>query len=435
LTPRRIRRVRLLLLLFLEFWTLVYFSLPLITDTSLVVSPGLDGIATVTSDYKVFIKPSVVVDANTTYTDVVRLYSPPGYNNTIGIANLTLNPNQIRQFTIFVVNSSERIVLYHYSNGQTLINSTFLLPSDKTAKMGISIISSVTKAGPIDAILFVIASWGGYHDIAVTSVKPSKSEAFVGDIVNVTVTVRNYGSFTETFNVTWYLDNFGWETRKVTNLGAGIKSDLTFTWNTSRVVHGTYYFGASVSPVPGEGNPYNNMLPNASSIRLKVMADTNDDGRVDYLDLFVLAVSYGSKSGMPNYNVKADFNMDGRIDYMDLFTLAIRYGYSEKFVTDNAVTYGGKVYHIIIESNSTITNFSFSQASLSFTFALTGPRGTKGYAKVKVPTALMVSPFIVYFDNNLIYPVLSGDLVYTNIYFTYNLSTHTIVIQGQAPIP
>jgi len=46
------------------------------------------------------------------------------------------------------------------------------------------------------------------------------------------------------------------------------------------------------------------------------MADTNEDGRVDYADLFTLAVTYGYKIGMPSYNMKADFNLDGRIDYM-----------------------------------------------------------------------------------------------------------------------
>ena len=35
--------VHLLLLLLLEFWVFVYFLLPLVTDTALVVSPGLDG--------------------------------------------------------------------------------------------------------------------------------------------------------------------------------------------------------------------------------------------------------------------------------------------------------------------------------------------------------------------------------------------------------
>ena len=433
LKSRRKLPVHLLLVLLLEFWVFIYFSSSLTTDTSFVVSPGLDGIATVTPYYQVTIKPSIIVDANTTYTDVVRLNSPLGYNNTVGIANLTLNSNQIHQFTIFVMNSSERIILYYYANGHTLANSTFYLPSGKTAIMGISIISSVIKAGPTDPIVFVIASFGGYRDIAVISVKPSTTEAFVGDIVNVTVRVKNWGTFAETFNVTWYLDNLGWETRNVANLGAGIQRDLVFQWNTSWVVHGTYSLGASATPVSGEGNLYNNMFPNASSIKLTVLGDINDDGRVNYLDLFALAVAYGSKTGMPSYNVKADFNLDGRINYLDLFTLAIKYGYTEKFVTDNLVTSGGKVYHITIESNSTITNFSFNQANLVFTFDLTGPRGTTGYAKATVPTALMISPFTIYVDNNRIYPIYSGDLNYTNVYFTYHLSTHTVVIQGQAP--
>jgi len=50
--------------------------------------------------------------------------------------------------------------------------------------------------------------------------------------------------------------------------------------------------------------------------------DANLDGRVDYLDLGILATNYGERAGW----LGGDFNFDSAVDFMDLAALATRYG-------------------------------------------------------------------------------------------------------------
>jgi hypothetical protein len=57
-----------------------------------------------------------------------------------------------------------------------------------------------------------------------------------------------------------------------------------------------------------------------------LLGDINGDGIVDYKDLAILAIAYGSKKGDPNFNPLADLNNDSIIDYKDLAILASNYG-------------------------------------------------------------------------------------------------------------
>ena len=54
--------------------------------------------------------------------------------------------------------------------------------------------------------------------------------------------------------------------------------------------------------------------------------DCNGDGRINYKDLGILAVAYGSNSTIPSWDARADFNGDGRVNYKDLGILAVPYG-------------------------------------------------------------------------------------------------------------
>lgn len=68
-----------------------------------------------------------------------------------------------------------------------------------------------------------------------------------GDTVQIDVTVKNMGNFTESFNVTCYYDtNNVIETQRVTGLAAGQSITLTFYWSTSGVGPGTCFITAMV---------------------------------------------------------------------------------------------------------------------------------------------------------------------------------------------
>jgi len=54
--------------------------------------------------------------------------------------------------------------------------------------------------------------------------------------------------------------------------------------------------------------------------------DANGDCKVDWKDLLIFAMAYGSSEGEPAYVPEADFNSDGKIDWKDLLVLARNYG-------------------------------------------------------------------------------------------------------------
>ena len=58
------------------------------------------------------------------------------------------------------------------------------------------------------------------------------------------------------------------------------------------------------------------------------LADLNNDLNVDIFDIVVLAISFGSTIGTPNYNPLADLNEDGVVDIFDIVIVAVNFGWT-----------------------------------------------------------------------------------------------------------
>lgn len=56
------------------------------------------------------------------------------------------------------------------------------------------------------------------------------------------------------------------------------------------------------------------------------LSDVNNDGKVNILDIVLLAVSFGSKTGDSNWNPICDLNKDGHINILDLAQVAVGFG-------------------------------------------------------------------------------------------------------------
>ena len=54
--------------------------------------------------------------------------------------------------------------------------------------------------------------------------------------------------------------------------------------------------------------------------------DINGDGKIDMIDLYLVAKAYGSYPDDPNWNPNADVNKDGKVDMIDLYLVAKNYG-------------------------------------------------------------------------------------------------------------
>jgi len=98
------------------------------------------------------------------------------------------------------------------------------------------------------------------HDIAVTSVTPSLTEALIGQTVDINVEVVNLGTTAETFNVTAFYDLNPIGTKTVTSLGPGEGATFTFNWNTTGVGKGSYTTKATAGPVLDEIYTVDNAL-------------------------------------------------------------------------------------------------------------------------------------------------------------------------------
>jgi len=96
------------------------------------------------------------------------------------------------------------------------------------------------------------------HDVAITNVVISASEVSAGEMVTITVTTKNLGTESESFDVTAYYDGNDVDSEQVTDLDSGSEETLTFDWDTTGVAVGSYRIKAVASAVEGEGNVDNN---------------------------------------------------------------------------------------------------------------------------------------------------------------------------------
>jgi hypothetical protein len=156
-------------------------------------------------------------------------------------------------------------------------------------------------------------------NITVEAIAISKSIVGQGYTMNINVTVENQGDFTETFNITVYVNATEIETKQVT-LANGASIILTFTWDTSGYVKGNYTLWAYAEPVQGETETMDNML--AVWIFLTLPGDINGDQKVNILDAILLANAFNSKPGDPNWSSNADINGDSKVNILDAIILA-----------------------------------------------------------------------------------------------------------------
>ena len=164
------------------------------------------------------------------------------------------------------------------------------------------------------------------HEISTLTVEPTPTVVYPIDPVNITVTVKNKGLNTETFNVTVYYNATAIATQTVLNLPPNNTTALNFTWNTIGVTPSHYVIRAQADPVPNEYNTTDNTATYLGTVTVKIPGDVNNDNSVDSIDLMQLRTAYASTPSSGNWNPECDFNRDNIIDAADLFTLGQNYG-------------------------------------------------------------------------------------------------------------
>ncbi len=96
------------------------------------------------------------------------------------------------------------------------------------------------------------------HDVAVTNVQCSPPRVYVGQPVNISVSVQNEGTTQETSNVSVHANATIIGAFLVTDLSAGDSTTLSFVWNTTSVPKGNYTIEATAHPVLDEADTADN---------------------------------------------------------------------------------------------------------------------------------------------------------------------------------
>ncbi|MEM3784070.1 MAG: carboxypeptidase-like regulatory domain-containing protein, partial [Candidatus Bathyarchaeia archaeon] len=99
------------------------------------------------------------------------------------------------------------------------------------------------------------------------------------------------------------------------------------------------------------------------------------------------------------------------------------------------VPWEGEEYPVEVVSNSTVTNFNFSQQQMKISFIVAGDEGTAGFCNVTIPNVLLGGPYTVLVNGTPITAVWTWNSTHSFIYFTYTHSEHNIEIVGSTAIP
>jgi parallel beta-helix repeat protein len=166
-----------------------------------------------------------------------------------------------------------------------------------------------------------------WRDVAVTSVSADHTWVYQGFSANINVTVLNNGDFPETVAVTLYYNitaNKIIGTQNVALL-VGESKTLTFVWNTAGVEYCHNYTITAVATIPLDNNPADNTLPDGR-IKVRILGDTNGDGKVDIKDILAAAKAFGETPDRPNWDPNMDLNNDGKVNIKDILIIAKNYG-------------------------------------------------------------------------------------------------------------
>jgi hypothetical protein len=178
------------------------------------------------------------------------------------------------------------------------------------------------------------------HDVDVSKVtryttpdgkeKHYVSQGFPANAINITLS--NHGGFTETVEVTLYAYSSTNNTmivagNSVVTIAPGTAPIISITWNVSSTVpyYGNYTLHATIGPVQDENNLTDNEFIDTGLV-VTGPYDVNGDRKVNLVDVFNVALAFGSKAGDAAYKPDLDVNCDYKINLVDYFNTALRFG-------------------------------------------------------------------------------------------------------------
>jgi outer membrane protein assembly factor BamB len=95
-----------------------------------------------------------------------------------------------------------------------------------------------------------------------------------------------------------------------------------------------------------------------------------------------------------------------------------------------------QTYPVTVLSNSSLSDFEFSQPSKQISFNVTGPKAMSSFCNVTIPKSLLDGPWTVKIDGMDIVPNIDSNDTHTFLHLTYShTSTHRVIITGLWVVP
>jgi PKD repeat protein len=324
------------------------------------------------------------------------------------------------------------------------------------------------------------------HDIAITNVHVSPKAVFIGGTISINVTVENQGKQSEVFDVSVYANSTIIASSQDQQLAYGEQKTLPFSWNTTGFAEGIYLIKANITVLPGEIDISDNeflcdeiikltttpiydiaivniqvepkQVYIGRSISINVTVE-NKGTQSEVFDVSVYAnstiiassqdqqLAYGEQKTLPFswnttgfaegiYLIKANITvLPGEIDISDNeFPRAgippVVVEVTVNIITPPPIVIGGVSFHVVIESNSEVSDFAFNQADKEISFKISGEL-YRGFCNVTIPKVLLEGdPWKVWVDDTLVTPDLVENATHTFLYFEFTLSTRLVKIIG-----
>lgn len=181
---------------------------------------------------------------------------------------------------------------------------------------------------------------------------------------------------------------------------------------------------------------YNNFITNQSRVSNQNSNNTWDNGYPSGGNYWSNYTGVDTRSGPNQVETESDGISDTPYDIDE--NNQDRYPLMGPFNIFDAGTWNGTAYNVDVVSNSTVSEFQFNPSEGALLrFNVTGEDGTSGFCRVTVPKDLLWAEhgWTVYVGEESVNYTIIPDNGYTYLYFTYNHSTKTVLIQGTHVIP
>jgi hypothetical protein len=174
--------------------------------------------------------------------------------------NVTLHSNSSLLHSWQIDNLAPDTQTYLYFEWDTsgAVPGTYLINASISPLIGET---EITDNSDSETITVEPATTTPIHDLALLNVDVSPRIAYAGGVIYITTTVKNKGSEVESFNVSASSNSSTLIQRIfVTSLPPSQSAFLTFTWNTTDLIPGTYNVSVYAYPVPLETELSDNWL-------------------------------------------------------------------------------------------------------------------------------------------------------------------------------